>query len=385
MRPASIPPRPGAAVRAHAAFLEALLDQFPNGSINVFDQDLRYLLVAGQGLAQVGLLAEQLVGRRLHDVFPSDAVAEVLPYYARAFQGETVTFELTVAGEVYIITATPLGEVPDAGPAILAVAHNITARKQAEADRLVLLAREQAARQAAEAAIRLRDTFLSVASHELKTPLTALLGTVHLLERWATRDAVWTDQSYHALQRIAQQARRLTTMVDGLLDLSRLESGQFALTPEPLDLAALVQQVVTAWTAQVNTHALTYAGPTTPLMVLGDAGRLEQVLDNLLQNAIKYSPAGGVVTVRAAPCGARVAVAVSDQGIGIAEADQDQLFTPFYRAAPGATPPVGGLGIGLYVVKEIITRHGGDVTVTSTVGQGTTVTLWLPAAPAPGD
>jgi signal transduction histidine kinase len=331
------------------------------------------------------LSADALLGKQLADVFPPDAVAAVTPYYARAFQGDTVTFELAVAGEVYVITATPLGEVAGAGPAILAVAHNITARKQAEVERLTLLEQEQTARQAAEAAIRLRDTFLTVASHELKTPLTALLGMVHLLERRATRDAAWTDQSHHALQRIAQQARRLATMVDGLLDLSRLESGQFALTPAPLNLATLVQQVVTAWTARVDTHALTYDAPTTPLMVLGDAGRLEQVLDNVLQNAIKYSPAGSAVTVRAVPCGARVTVAVSDQGSGIAEADQAQVFAPFYRGAPGVAPQVGGLGIGLYVVKEIITRHGGDVTVASAVGKGTTVTLWLPRAPAPGD
>jgi len=322
------------AVQQHAAFLEALLEHFPNGSVNVFDHDLRYLLVAGQGLAQVGLSANALLGKRLHDVFPPDAVAYVIPYYTRAFHGETVTFELTVAADVYVITATPLGTVPAVGPAILAVAHNITARTQAEADRLALLEQEQTARQAAEAAIRLRDTFLTVASHELKTPLTTLLGMVHLLERQASRDAAWNDQSHHVLQRIAQQAWRLTTMVDGLLDLSRLESGQFALTPAPLDLAALVQQVVTAWAARVDTHALTYDAPTTPLVVLGDAGRLEQVLDNVLQNAIKYSPEGGLVTVRAAPCGARVAVGVSDQGIGIAEADQAHLFEPFYRAAP---------------------------------------------------
>jgi signal transduction histidine kinase len=374
-----------AAVHQHAAFLQALLEHFPNGSVNVFDRDLRYLLAAGQGLAQVGLSADALLGKRLHDVFPPDAVAYVIPYYTRAFHGETVTFELTVAADVYVITATPLGEVPAVGPAILAVAHNITARTQAERERLALLEREQTARQAAEAAIRLRDTFLTVASHELKTPLTALLGMVHLLEHRAERDAAWTDQSHHALQRIAQQARRLATMVDGLLDLSRLESGQFALTPAPLNLATLVQQVVTAWTARVDTHALTYDAPTTPLMVLGDAGRLEQVLDNVLQNAIKYSPAGSAVTVRAVPCGARVAVAISDQGSGIAEADQAQVFAPFYRGAPGVAPQVGGLGIGLYVVKEIITRHGGDVTVASAVGKGTTVTLWLPRAPAPGD
>jgi PAS domain S-box-containing protein len=159
------------ALQEQQQFLHTLLEQFPNGSISVYDTDLRYLVAEGKGLAQLGLASHQLVGKTLADIFPKEVVAYVTPFYQKAFQGEAVVFELPFGGYVYEIHAAPLKYARMAISAILAIAQDITARKQAEAERLELLTREQAARREAQEAVRVRDAFLSVASHELKNRL----------------------------------------------------------------------------------------------------------------------------------------------------------------------------------------------------------------------
>src|ERR671932_1800592 len=170
-----------AAVRDNEQLLRHLTRNIPGGSLNVFDHDLRYLFAAGQGLAQVGLSSAGLVGKRLAEVFPAESVAAVTPYYRRAFAGELVDFELAVAGRWYIIHTAPLRDGQGSINAVIALALDITERKEAEAAVAQALAAEQAARAEVEAALKTREQFLSIASHELRTPLTPLLGYTSML------------------------------------------------------------------------------------------------------------------------------------------------------------------------------------------------------------
>lgn len=248
-----------------------------------------------------------------------------------------------------------------------------------ERGRLYLMAEQ--ARGVAEAAVWVRDQFLSVAAHELRNPLTALLGNTQLLERRANGGGALAPAEQRRLHTIAAQARRLNQMLTDLLDLSHLEMGQFGITREALDLAALVAMILAETQAQLTSHTLSYAPSPAPVVVLGDTLRLEQVLQNLLSNAIKYSPAGGVVTVRVAPQGQRVALQVADQGVGIAAEVVPHIFQRFYRGDGGDGQRIGGTGIGLYVVSEIIRLHDGEIQVESAEGQGSTFTAWLPLAP----
>ncbi|NTU81527.1 MAG: PAS domain S-box protein [Chloroflexales bacterium] len=248
-----------------------------------------------------------------------------------------------------------------------------------ERGRLYLLAEQ--ARGVAEAAVQVRDQFLSVAAHELKNPLTALLGNTQLLERRANGGGALAPAEQRRLHTIAAQARRLNQMLTDLLDLSHLEMGQFGITRQALDLAALVATILAETQSQLTRHTLSYTPSPAPVVVLGDALRLEQVLQNLLSNAIKYSPAGGVVTVRVAPQGQRVALQVADQGVGIAAEVVPHIFQRFYRGDGRDSQRIGGTGIGLYVVSEIIRLHDGEIQVESTEGQGSTFTAWLPLAP----
>jgi PAS domain S-box-containing protein len=366
-------------------FIKTLLEQFPTGSINVFDSDLRYLMAEGKGLAQVGMTSHQLVGKTLAEVFPEESVAYVTPFYQKAFAGETVAFELSFGGYTYELHAAPLKYARMAISAILVIAHDVTARKRAEEERLRLLTREaqlyeseQRARIEAQEAVRVRDAFLSVASHELKNPLTTIMGNAELLQRRAAREGGLTERDQRVLTVIVEQTNRLDEMITTLFDISRIEMGQFQIERDTLDIAALTQRVVANIQPTLAKHTITLRGTAAPLLVAGDALRLEQVLHNLIQNAIKYSPRGGDVDIQVEQRDMLVSISITDRGIGIPPAEIPLLFRRFYRAESARAQHIEGTGIGLYVAKEIITLHGGDVRVDSTEGKGSTFTISLP-------
>lgn len=230
----------------------------------------------------------------------------------------------------------------------------------------------------AQEAVRARDQFLSIASHELKTPLTSLIGYIDLMQRRATRSGDMTERDQRAVRVIGEQAGRLNKLVGALLDLSRIETGQLSIERGLVDLKALTHRLVDEIQPTTDRHSLVFSATDQPLMLLGDELRLEQVLQNLIQNAIKYSPTGGTVTVQLDRDGNNASVRVSDQGIGIPAAAQPQLFRRFYRAPNADAQHISGMGIGLYVVKEIVELHGGTVDVASQEGQGSTFTIRLP-------
>jgi len=173
----------------------------------------------------------------------------------------------------------------------------------------------------------------------------------------------------------------MNKMITDMLDIGRIASGQLTINRAWLDVTALVKRVAEEIQPTLTRHSLIYRDPGTPVMIEGDALRLEQVLQNLLQNAVKYSPAGGLVTLQVEQQGQVVCLAVSDQGIGIPQHALQRVFQRFYRASEGVSGGIEGLGIGLYVVKEIVTLHSGTIAVESTEGVGSTFTICLPLAP----
>jgi PAS domain S-box-containing protein len=247
-------------------------------------------------------------------------------------------------------------------------------------ERARLYEAEQAAHAAAQEAVHIRDTFFSVAAHELKNPLTSLLGNAQLLQRRLLRESRLSEGNQRSLAVVIEQAVRLNKMITEMLDVGRIASGHLTINRARLDINALIQRVVAEAQPTLIQHTLSYHDPGTPLIINGDASRLEQVLQNLLQNAIKYSPAGGRITLRVERQGQVICIAVADQGIGIPQRALPQLFQRFYRATQAAAGGIEGLGIGLYVVKEIVTLHGGTVMVESTEGVGSTFTVCLPLA-----
>lgn len=230
----------------------------------------------------------------------------------------------------------------------------------------------------AQAAIEIRNEFLSIASHELKTPITTLLGHTQGLQRRLLRENLLSERDQRGLGVIEQQALRLTKQIDTLLDLSRIELGQFNLEQAEVDLAALSRRIVAELEPTLERHVLQPAIPDTALLILGDATRMEQVIQNLLQNAIKYSPNGGAVSVAIERQGNTVALTISDQGVGIPEAARPYLFQRFYRASNVIGRNMSGMGIGLYLVNLIVTLHHGAVEYSSAEDRGSTFIVRLP-------
>jgi PAS domain S-box-containing protein len=257
----------------------------------------------------------------------------------------------------------------------------------------VALARELARRAAlavvnarlydeAGSAIRARDQFISVASHELKTPLSSLLGYTQLVQRRTEREGGLSERDQKALSMVVRQVRRLDRMINSLLDLSRIETGQLNIERGPVDVCALAQRLVEEIRPTLDQHTLEFSCPVEKMIIEGDEFRLEQVLHNLIQNAAKYSPEGGSIEVEVEHKAdeRQVCIAVSDHGIGIPDEAIPSLFTRFFRAHNARQ--ISGMGIGLYVVREIITLHGGTTSVASKEGEGSTFTLCLPLADA---
>jgi PAS domain S-box-containing protein len=246
----------------------------------------------------------------------------------------------------------------------------------------------------ARAAERLRDQFVSLISHELRTPLSSILGYLELV--LDDEEQPLTDEQRQYLATVERNAQRLLRLVGDLLFTAQVDAGRFTLQPEDVDLAGIVRAAeetarVTAETRGVDVRI---DAPAAGPVVRGDALRLGQACDNLVSNAVKFTPAGGQVTLRLttawqdadgavldSPGNGAIPVAVLsviDTGIGIPTGEQGRLFTSFFRASTARRNAVPGVGLGLTITKAITIAHGGTLDVTSAEGQGTTFTLTLP-------
>lgn len=232
---------------------------------------------------------------------------------------------------------------------------------------------------------RLENEFLALASHELRTPLTPLsvylqsLSKLFADEPADARVRIYTERSL-------QQVERLQRLVQDLLDARRLQNGKFSLKLERISLDQVVARTVEMARMMTTGQTIQLEVPNTPLLVDGDAARLEQVLMNLLTNAITYAPRTPRIDVLLKRVGNEAELRVRDEGAGIPAADLPQIFSRFYQVSRGdERPSRRGLGLGLYIANELVTAHGGRLEVASVVGQGaghgTTFTIWLPLAP----
>jgi signal transduction histidine kinase len=232
----------------------------------------------------------------------------------------------------------------------------------------------------AQDAVRSRDEFLSIAAHELRTPVTIIMGSAQFYERARARGTLDSDRLARALRTIDEASRRLAGLISDLLDVSRIRTGQLPLEREPTDLRVLVEAVVSRYADRPDLrHQIVVSGPEASCTVLVDAHRLDQVLTNLIDNAIKYSPDQHAVAVQIAPDGEGVAIDVRDSGIGLPAASVETIFQPFGRAPNATRRQIPGLGLGLYICRTIVERHGGRIWAESAgEGSGTTMRLWLP-------
>ncbi len=310
---------------------------------------------------------------------------EDLPMQRAARTGQEIIDEIELVfedGTVRFIYGKAVPLYHDSGEVrgVIGAFVDITERKQAEREREQLLARERAARKEAESANRIKDEFLAILSHELRSPLNPILGWTKLL-RSRQFDQAATDK---ALATIERNATIQIQLVDDLLDVARILRGKVSLTRHRLDLAITIKAAIEtvhlaaeAKSIQIQTHFIGKVG-----LIDGDSGRLQQVVWNLLSNAVKFTPSGGQVEVTLAAVDDFAQITVSDTGIGISADILPHIFDYFRQADSSMTRQFGGLGLGLAIARHIVDLHDGIIQAESPgEGQGATFTVRLPLLP----
>ncbi|HEY4195292.1 MAG TPA: PAS domain S-box protein [Mucilaginibacter sp.] len=219
-----------------------------------------------------------------------------------------------------------------------------------------------------------KDEFIGIASHELKTPLTSISGYLQILERTMADDA-----NIGFVKKTKAQLNKLLMLVSDLLDVSKIQAGKLELGMEQFDFMALLAETVETIQPLTNTHQLILRKDYDQLPVYADKQRMEQVIINLLNNAIKYSPKADKVEVSVSKSEDEVIVTIKDFGIGITAEQQQQIFSRFFRAE-GLAPHMSGIGLGLYISKEIVDRHKGDIGVRSKLGKGSEFYFSIPVS-----
>lgn len=346
-------------------------------AIVLIDLECRIAYANGRWRDVLGIEGEELVGGTFCNIVAPDDQTPFDEARAQALGGQrmtSVSLRLRHRDASFRDVLASLGPVHDESGgiiAILGIVHDVTEERESA---------------------RLKDDFLNTASHELRTPVTTIRTLTDImlrtLQRGGTIDPEQFAKRLHTIQR---QTDRLTSLSSDLLDVSRVQRGKLALQIETHDLNAIVTDCVVTQREALppgDTHVIRIMGhaqePAQPILTDIERPRIELVIANLLENAIKYSPDGGEIEVTTGIAGSSAYVRVTDHGIGVPGDDLPKIFTPFYRGSNASSRHFTGLGLGLYLSQRIAEAHGGELSVTSSAQEGTTFTLSLPLV-ASGD
>jgi len=262
--------------------------------------------------------------------------------------------------------------------AVSTVARDISSAVKAEAEREQLLGELAEQNEQLREFDRLKDEFVASVSHELRTPLTSIRGFLELMRD----DGVLETERDDMLEIVDRNAGRLLGLVNDLLFAAQVAAGKpISLAAEGLDLATIIIEAAAAAAPSAESGRVTLTVDTQPAPLHCDAMRIGQVVDNLISNAIKFTPPGGTVHVTLSPGENEVLLTVSDTGIGIADDEQSDLFSQFYRAKAAMKGAIPGTGLGLSIAKSIVDAHGGTISFESSAGAGSTFVVALPCAP----
>ena len=214
-----------------------------------------------------------------------------------------------------------------------------------------------------------------MASHELKTPLTSLSALVQVVQAKLKNsdDAFFVS----AMDKASAQIKRMTAMINGFLNISRLEAGKIQIEKQPVDICKLLNEILEETRMTAGTHEIVMTA-CTPIIIDADPDRISSVVSNLISNAVKYSPKGKTVEVECKTADKMVVISVKDEGMGIKPQDIDKIFDRYYRVESNHTRHISGFGIGLYLSAEIVHRHGGQIWAESKSGKGSTFSFTLP-------
>ncbi|MGD9902051.1 MAG: CHASE3 domain-containing protein [Vicinamibacterales bacterium] len=370
-----------AELRRSEDFNRSILDN-TGDCVAVLELDGRLVLMNTPG---VRLMQLPEAGDWQHEPWPAiwgphRAVAESALAKAAAGREARFTAERVVPSggtQWWDVVVTAVKDEHGAPTRLAVICHDVSEHKRAEEERAQLLASERAARSEAERAARLKDDFVATLSHELRTPLNAILGWVGVLRRDQRPETLAT-----AIDVIDRNSRRQSQMIDDLLDIGRIISGKLRLDVQRLDLAAVIEEALTSAQPAADAKGVRLIQVLgSAALIEGDPGRLQQVVWNLVSNAIKFTPKGGQVQVTLRKVQSQVELSVSDTGVGIDPDLLPHVFQRFRQGDPAAAGRQSGLGLGLAITRNLVEMHGGVVTAASDgEGRGSTFTVRLPLA-----
>lgn len=334
--------------------LEAILTSMANGII-ILNHGLAITLINEAAYALLGIETRPAQGRHLLEVIRDVAIDDAVHRVTETGVTETVLWSPPdVQDEVIEVTVAALNQ-PLGGVGAVLVARNVSSQKQVE---------------------RMRQDFVANVSHELQTPLTIIRGFTETLQ-----DSPDPEAARRFIQLIHEESTRMSHLVDDLLALSRMEHHSLPVQMGPVDLPVLIDSTLVKLAARAKAAELILDNqmPSYVPMVAGDPELLAEVFLNLVANAVQYTPAGGLITIKLVSKSGDdlVGIAVQDTGIGIPAADLSRVFERFYRVDRARSRASGGTGLGLAIVKHIMELHQGRIDVSSQMGQGTCFTVWL--------
>ena len=378
------------------ARLAAIIES-SNDAIMSASPDLRVTSWNEGAKRMFGHSAQEMLGQPITVLMPDERREEALELLGRVVAEDRVAHLETVRGRgdgetVHIaFTYSPIRDSAGRVVGISAIGQDITGRVHSEADRERLLAAEKDARTFAEAAQRdlaaqnerlreldrLKDEFIALVSHELRTPLTSIRGYTELLLDGEAGEL--TDDQRQFLGVVERNSHRLLHLVGDLLFLAQVEAGKLVLDIGALDLGAVASESVETARPQAEAKGITLTLATGPVpLIAGDRARIAQLLDNLVSNAVKFTPEGGRVDVRVRAVKDQAVLEVRDSGMGIPAGEQEFLFQRFFRTSAATEQAIQGTGLGLAISKAIVEAHSGRITVASEEGAGTTFHVALP-------
>lgn len=322
-------------------------------------------------------LPEDSIGRKAREVIPGLEDFWIETYGNVALTGKSIRFENYSAQQDRWFDVYASRVDGETSRRVAIVFKNITNRKKAEQERERLFELEQTARRSAEEINRAKDDFLTMLSHELRAPLNAIYGWTQVLQNGEFDK----EKVEEAIEVIDRNVRLQTALIEDLLDVSRIVSDKMQIEPEIVSLAAVVQTAIKAISPSAESKSLDVKLKidTDADEISGDKNRLQQIIDNLLTNAVKFTPEGGEINVALERAGDNLKLSVADNGIGIADEMLPFIFDRFHQADGGSKRKYGGLGLGLTIVKSLVELHGATISVHSGGdGKGTTFTIEFP-------
>jgi PAS domain S-box-containing protein len=367
------------ALRRFAAIVESTDDA-------IIGMDLSGIVTSWNNAAETlyGYSAEEVIGKNVSILIPPELFQDEREFLEKIQSGERVvhyeTLRMAKSGRRIDVSLT-VSPIQDASGALIGaskIARDITEQRRVEAEREELLRREHNARAEAEVANRVKDEFLANLSHELRTPLNAIVGWASMLRN----DTLTPGETRRAIEIIDRNAKAQTQLIESVLDVSRIVSGKLQFDSRPVEVEKVIQAAIDSMRPAADAKNIKFRLHVSSNIppVSGDFNRLQQVVWNLISNAVKFSPRGMEIDVQLKTIAGQVEIVVKDNGQGISADFLPHVFERFRQADASTTKKFGGLGLGLAIVRHLVELHGGSVKVESEgEGKGATFTVTLPA------